>query len=199
VNEIRLSKKALLFIAVGVVLVSFLGVLAGTRFLSWQQERDRHQRIEGLDRGEGSKLRAGQTMPDVLLVGVDGTTTSPSELSSQGSALLLFLAIDCEPCSEVVQTWHPYASRLPQDVRVYGICQDEVEYARVYAEKSGFPFPLYCDTAMVFGNEFELNVYPTVIGVHQGGTIKFIRHGFQPEFTPDKAVALLVGGGQESE
>ncbi len=138
-------------------------------------------------------------MPDVALVSLDGAVTSPAALSAQTDALILFLAIDCEPCTEVVQTWQPYADKFPEGVRVYGICQDEAEYAKVYAEKTAFPFPLYCDTAMVFGNEFELNVYPTVVGVHRGGAIAFIRHGLRREFTLDQAVALLSGGQPEPQ
>lgn len=192
-SDIRLSKKVLVLLAIGVVVVSFLGVVAGTQFLSWRQERERQHRLEGLDSGEASKLRAGQKVPAVPLVGLDGSATSLVELCEATDALILFLAIDCEPCTEVVQTWHAYAGTFPEAVQVYGLCQDEPEYARAYAEKTASPFPLYCDTASVFGSEFELNVYPTVIGVKRGGTIRFIRHGFRPEFTPDKAVALLTG------
>lgn len=184
----RLGARTLVLIAVGVILMAFLGVLGGNAFMDWQLKRRDAQKLEGLNKGESSRLRTGDTFPDIALVGVDGLSTSTSALNANGKTLHLFLSVGCEPCTEAVQIWSDHINDLPSEIAVVGITKDHPVVARGYAERYQIPFPIYCDTNAVLDSVYDLNIYPTVVGTAQGGRIAFIHHGFDPSFTPEKAV-----------
>lgn len=195
-TESSFSSKTLLIILALAVVVSLIGVYAGTSFLGWRQKQANSAKLEGLDKGEGSKLRAGESIPEIPLIALDGTTSSTSLLSADTDVLLFFVAINCEPCTEAVTSWYPLADQIPPNITTYAICQDDVEYARVYADKTEMIFPVFCDTARTFDRQFDVNIYPTVIGVRKGGTIAFIKHGFDTSFDPVTASTMLMSAAE---
>ena len=195
-TESSFSSKTLLIIIALAVVVSLVGVYAGTTFLGWRQKQANAEKLEGLDKGEGSKLRAGEMIPEIEMLALDGSPTSTVELTADRDALLFFVAINCEPCTEAVTSWFPLADQIPPNIVTYAICQNDVEYAKVYAEKTEMLFPVFCDTAHVFDSRYDVNIYPTVIGVRKGGTIAFIKHGFDTSFDPMTASTMLMAGAE---
>lgn len=184
------SKTWLVLIAVGILLMSFLGVMVGTRFVEWKHDRGMADRVELAKSGEASVLRPGQRLPDVDVVSVDGMSTGLLAFARDQNLIVLFVSVNCEPCTEAVQTWNASQEDYP-GIRVVGVCDDDIEYARIYAQKTGFRFPLLCDTGRVFSEQYAMDIFPSVVGVGRGGTIAYVQHGIGEGFTLDDAVARL--------
>lgn len=185
-----LSWKTILGVAAGVFIMGFLGTLAGTAVTAWRERQQRERRLAGLHQGESTGLRAEAPFPVVDVLDLDGSPVSTEDLVGTGEAIIFFVSIGCERCTDAVLAWGKGIDRLPDDVQVFGLCDDELEYVRVYAEKTGFAFPLYCDSEAVFSERYDVNVFPSVVGV-SGGVISFVRHGIGEGFTPERAYGLL--------
>ena len=180
----------------GILLMAFLGVMAGNQYLRWRESTDLEQRLKSAAVGEGSALRIGQKLPDVDIVGTDGMSTNIQAFARDADLLVVFLSITCEPCTESVRSLVPPTEQ--SHVRVIGICEDDVEYARVYVEKNEFPFAVYSDTGSVFFEQYAVSVFPTVLGVGRGGEIVFVKHGADPGFGYEDAIRLLRSSSHES-
>lgn len=174
---------------VGILLMAFLGVMAGNQYLSWRESSDLQDRLEDAAAGEGSALRIGQQLPSVAIVGAEEVTSDVTSFSKDSDCIIVFLSITCEPCTKSVQAFGEGARS--GDIRVVGICEDDVEYAKVYAQKNAIPFPVFSDTGSVFFEQYGVNVFPTVVGVSRGGEIAFVRHGADTGFDFGDAVKLL--------
>jgi peroxiredoxin len=191
-SGILLTKRNVTILLTAVIVVAIFGALAGNGLLAWQQQRANAAKLAGLEAGESSRLRAGDPIPEIELLTLDGNATTTTELSADQDLLLFFVAINCEPCTEAVTSWFPLADHVPSHIAIYAVCQEYAEYARVYVDKTGMIFPTFCDTARTFDNKYDLNIYPTVVGIRAGGTIAFIKHGFDTEFDPMTAAQMLM-------
>ena len=187
----KLTKRTILFIILAVIIMSFLGVLSGMKFIQWRQSARIQKRLDGLRSGESTKIRKGQYLPEIALVALDGSPVATSALAIDGDKIILFVSVSCDPCTEMTKAWYPYSKDLPEGVRIIGICQDPLDYARIYVQRTGFPFPLYCDTNKIFDEEYDMNIYPSVIGAYAGGQIAFVIHGMGEDVTPIMAMKLL--------
>lgn len=183
------STRTLVLAAAGILIVAFIGVMAGNKFLSWRESTNLEQRLEKAEAGQASALRAGQRLPAVDIVGTDGMSTNVLAFTRDGDLILMFVSITCEPCTESVRSFGTAAKQ--DQVRIIGICEDEVEYAKVYVDKNAIPFAVYTDVNSVFFEEHGISVFPTVIGVRRGGDIAFIKHGADSDFEFEDAVELL--------
>lgn len=184
------TRTWLIVAAAALLVAGFLGVLAGNEFMEWRHRRAMTKRIEQARTGEASYLRPGDALPDVPVVGLDGTQTGLAALSRDQDMIILFISTDCEPCTKAVESWNKEWSGSGPPL-VIGLCDNDVEYARVYANKTGFRFPLFCDSAHVLSEQHALDVFPSVIGVRQGGIVAYIQHGIGEGFTLDDAVESL--------
>ncbi len=174
---------------VGTLFMAFLGVMAGNQYLSWRESADLQDRLADAAAGESSALRPGQQLPSVTIVGTEGVTTDILSFSRDADLFIVFLSISCEPCTESVRAFGEGTRN--GEIRVVGVCEDDVEYANVYAEKNAIPFSVFSDTGSIFFEQYGVNVFPTVVGVHRGGEIAFVRHGADSGFGYDEAVKLL--------
>lgn len=186
----------LAFLLLGIVVMSALGIVAGKRIAAWRAERAHEAEVQRLHRGEASKLRTGDVFPRVDLVGADGRETTTTALLLGHDALVVFVARDCDPCTEAVLNWAPYLepspTGLPSIVAIAAGLPDDVA---AYANETGLPFPVFADTQDVFRDQFQLHTVPTVIGIRADGTMAFIRHGISEDFTPETAKRLLLNPG----
>ncbi len=183
------SRTWLVLVAVGTLLMSFLGVMAGNYYLEWRRSRSGEQSSSQAERPIEVNLHPGDRFPDVPIVSVDGMSTGTLPFARDRDAIYVFLALDCEPCVAAIQEWNRF--ELPQTApRLIGICDDDLETARNYAREAALRFPLLCDTGAVFHREYAMDVFPTVVGVRRGGQIAYVRHGLD-DFSIDDAIARL--------
>ncbi|HET9234388.1 MAG TPA: redoxin domain-containing protein, partial [Candidatus Eisenbacteria bacterium] len=171
-------------------------VLSGRRIAAWRAERAHEAEVGRLHRGEASKLRTGDVFPHVDLVDPGGRETTTTALLLGQDALVLFVARDCDPCTQVVLNWSPYLGKEGAELpAIIAIAAGSIDDVAAYANETGLPFPVFADTQDVFRDQFELHNVPTVIGVRANGTMAFIRHGISEDFTPETARGLMVGPG----
>jgi len=187
-----MSRTGNIFLIIGVIAAAFLGVVAGTEFISWRKKSHYYKKVEGLQEGESTLLRKGNQFPQVELVGLDRTSTSTQKLGEGANVLYLFLSVGCDPCTEAIKSWIKFEGKIADNVKVYGLCEDDVDYTKVYVEKTGFPFPVYCDTNYVFSAQYDMDVYPSAVGVNSDGTIAFVQHGVGDDFSPLEATERLI-------
>lgn len=136
-------------------------------------------------------LKPRMLFPAVDLLTLEGETVNSHELLRGHDSLVIFLQIGCESCEEVLEVWKQLADRVPPELNVIGITEEEPELAAAYAESSGFPFPLYCDDRGIFGTEHQVVVFPSMVGVPTDGLIAYVGKPVTVEFTPAKAWAML--------
>jgi peroxiredoxin len=177
--------------AVGIAAMAFLGVIAGNWYLADRRQRDVSGKIGRLESGTATRLSAGDSFPDLPLVDLEGKSTTSKEVLGGMPAIVVFVSINCESCTEAILAWSADARELRPDVRVVAVADNEHEYVRVYAEKTGFPFPVFCDETERFGDEFDVTVYPTAMGIDAGGRIAFVRHGFEHGYSLGSAIEEL--------
>jgi peroxiredoxin len=180
-----------LLLAAAVAAMAFLGVIAGNWYLERQRHREVSGKIERLPGGTATGLRKGDAFPDLPLVDLEGQPTTTAAVAGGTPSVVIFVSIHCETCTEAVLAWSAGAREVPPGANVFAIADNEREYVRVYAEKTDFPFPLYCDEAGRFGDEFDVTVYPTAVGVDETGRIAFVRHGFEHGYTLARAIEDL--------
>ena len=186
-----INAKTIILIA-GVLIAAFLGVIGATEYLEWRKSSNFEKKVGGLETGESTLLRQGNKFPQVELVGLDGTSTNSQTLGEGTNILYLFLSVGCDPCTEAIASWIKFQGQIPDNVKIYGLCEDDVDYTKVYVAKTGFPFPVYCDTGHVFSVRYDMDVYPSAVGVRDDGTIAFVRHGINESFSPIEAAQKLV-------
>jgi peroxiredoxin len=107
------------------------------------------------------------------------------------------LSSNCEPCTDAVQRWSESVADLPGGVVLFGVIDGAPEERRAYVMANNVAFPVLSDSADVFGREYGMEVYPTVVAVDANGTMVFVRHGIDEGFTPSVAVELLRAGINE--
>jgi len=191
-GEIRFSRISLVLIGLAVIAVAFLGVTAGLWFVNWRQDQAYDQQVQAMRHGEGSLFQPGDFFPAVELVDLSGNSDNIAVLAHGQKTLMLLMSIGCDPCTEAIQTWKQDADKSPSDLQVLGICQGDFEYAQVYKKKTGFPFPLYCDTGHVFPAECGLDVFPSVVGLTADGRVAFLREGRHADITLLDAYDLIT-------
>ena len=138
------------------------------------------------------KLVEGDIFPSVELTGLDGAPVNTESIISGKKSIMLFLSISCHPCTEAIDSWKEYENNLPPDLEVLGICCSDPEYAEVYKKKTGFPFPVYCDTEHRFPGDFGIRAFPSMIGLDENGRIVFVRIGWSEDFSPPEVLELMA-------
>ncbi len=92
-GEMQVSKRTIVLLAVAVFVMGFLGVMAGTKYIEWRQNKWKEKRLAGLATGQSSKLRAGEKIPEIPLIGLDGVPTSTRAITDKNNSLYLFVSV----------------------------------------------------------------------------------------------------------
>jgi peroxiredoxin len=145
-----------------------------------------------------TSLQAGGLFPAVTLLTLEGEPVSTTELIGEGSAVVMFVSLGCETCEALMGVWNRDRARIPPDFSVFAITEEEPAFAKAFAEKNQFPFPLYCDDRGIFATEYKVAIFPSSVGV-SGGKVAFIGKPVTPDFTPDKAVGAITAVRQARE
>ena len=197
-------RKALLAIAVvaAMAVTIIVGNRVGHELAHRREQSEMARRVSRADSGEATALRAGNPFPGVDLIAEVDSVGVTAHIDSRAmvagrEALVFFLASNCEPCTDAVQRWSVSAADLADGVLLFGVIDDTPEARRAYVVANKVAFPVLSDSADVFGREYGMEVYPTVVAVDANGTMVFVRHGIDEGFTPSVAVDLLRAGSNQ--
>jgi len=75
---------------------------------------------------------------------------------------------------------------LPPSFQVIGVSADPVAELALYVKEQQINFPTYSDPSEALIDYFKISTYPTIVGVTQERTVKFIRPGYSGSLTPSQ-------------
>lgn len=192
------TRKVVLVIAL--VLGAVVAIVAGNRVgheLAHRREQSQMaERVSGMNTGESSALRAGDRFPAVSLVTPPDSSGGTARVSSRDllagrAALVFFLSTDCDPCTKAVRRWSQSIAEVPTSVLLFGIIDQVPDVRDAYVAENTISFPVLSDSDDTFGHEYDMGVYPTIVGVDANGTMVFVQHGVDEGLTPGVALEML--------
>lgn len=127
-------------------------------------------------------LEAGDKAPEFELTDLEGRTISLRDLTSEAPVLLAFFKITCPVCSFTF----PFLERIHQaagaeQLRVYGISQDDAKLTRRFNSEVGVSFPALLDTApsgYAVSNAYGISTVPSLFLIGKDGVINWASSGF---------------------
>ncbi|MEZ5360687.1 MAG: redoxin domain-containing protein [Candidatus Zixiibacteriota bacterium] len=189
-GDIRVTKKALLGIALGAIIVAITGVLLGNWFVGWRAEADEAE-IFSKHFDRLGTLRKGMQPPAVELTDLDGNVVSLRDIVAGKNTVILLLSIGCDPCTDAVERWRDFKDDLPPDLHVIGINNGDCTGVSEYIAETKMPYPVYCDADHSLPLNYDMNQFPSIMGISQNGTIAFLGPGVFAGFTPQDAMELI--------
>ncbi|MDH3937070.1 MAG: peroxiredoxin family protein, partial [candidate division Zixibacteria bacterium] len=171
----RTKKKFAILVGLGIIAAAFVGLVAGNEYVGW---RLGSAAVKGSGPGnphEVGLLKAGEMFPDVELFDLEGNRVSTHQFIGKKSTVVMFMIVDCAPCTQAIDQWKTYTDTLSADLQLVGICVAEVKQARAYSEESDIPFALYCDTDLSFHSNYEISRFPSLVGLSANGDIEFMQ------------------------
>ena len=153
------------------------------------------------DGRQAEDLKPRMIFPDITVRSQEGEEITTGSLIYGRDTIAIFVQIGCDACSDVMKVWAENKDQIPPELNVIAFAEDEPEYVKQYAEETNFPFPLYCDEWGVFALDYNMDMYPSMIGIRKDGAIAYVGKPVTPEFTPARAWNLLnqVKQGHEGE
>ena len=126
-------------------------------------------------------LGAGTKAPVFTLEDTSGQQRSLVDALKKGPVLLAFFKVSCPVC----QFTFPFLERLQQqikgrdDVRLWGVAQDDADDAEQFARQYGCTFPILTDVEPYpVSNEYGLTTVPTLFLLQPEGQIELSSVGF---------------------
>jgi peroxiredoxin len=180
------------------------GNRVGHELVHRREQSEMADRVSRMNSGESTALRAGNPLPSVSLVAPTDSTGAASRVNSRElvagrEALVFFMSTNCEPCAEAVRRWSESAAELPPGVVLFGVIDQPPDARDAYVSANAVVFPVFSDSADVFGREWGVEVYPTVVATDANGTMVFVRHGVDEGLTPLVALEILRAGIVEGD
>jgi peroxiredoxin len=144
--------------------------------------------------GATGALEAGTMAPPFSLPDVQGRTYSLPEALSQGPVLLAFFKVGCPVC----QFTFPFLERLHRavrghnQVRIWGISQDDTRDTQEFAQEYGCTFPLLLDEPGYYvSNAYGLTNVPTLFLVQPDSKIQLATSGFDRKLIEQAAAEFV--------
>jgi peroxiredoxin len=125
-------------------------------------------------------LIAGTKAPEFELKALDGNRFVLSEALVGGPVVLAFFKVSCPTC----QYTFPFVERLYKgygnNVRLFGISQNNAKETAAFAKQFGVTFPILLDDTEKYpvSNAFGLTNVPTIFWIAQGGDIELSSVGW---------------------
>ena len=126
-------------------------------------------------------LAAGTRAPAFTLKDTTGKSYALEQALKPGPVLLAFFKVSCPVC----QFTFPFLEHLHQrikeknQVRIWGISQDDARDTRDFAREYGCTFPLLLDeSGYPVSNQYGLTNVPTLFLVKPDGVIQVLSVGF---------------------
>lgn len=189
-NSQKPSIKSIILYGLAIIVVAFVGVLAGNWFVNWRQERQWAEQ-EAYAEANRSLLRINEPFPDEELYDLEGNRISTKQLVAGKPLLILFIAPGCEPCKSALDVWTPEIAEISDRAKVIGIAAGDVEDVAAYKAKMGLEFPVYCDVDYMFPQQYDIVSFPSIVGVTAEGLVGFVKHGYREDFSLSDAYELF--------
>lgn len=179
-----ISVKAAILYGLAIIVVAFIGVVLGNWFVQWRQAKSEPQlvKLEDWQTVNRSLLRPGERFPSEELIDMDSNTVFVDSLIAGKQTLVLFLSPGCKPCSMAIDMWKKEIDRVPDGSSVIGIGGGDLADVKAYATELDIPFPVYCDTYMLYTQQYDLVVFPTIVGLNEAGQVTLVWHGFRDSY-----------------
>ncbi|UCD62756.1 MAG: redoxin domain-containing protein [Candidatus Zixiibacteriota bacterium] len=190
-GDTKLSPKTIFIYLILVLVVAFIGVVAGNWFVEWRRSQGSQTSAEDWLVQNESLLKIGDPFPNEEVVSPEGVPDSTGALIANSKTIVLFLSAGCEPCKDAVGLWASEKDDLPGDVRILGICVGDTAEVAGYRRETGFPYALFCDRYFMFPQQYDVRSFPTMVGVTPQGTVAYVLHGYRENFTLKEAYGLL--------
>jgi peroxiredoxin len=178
-----ISVKAAILYGLAIIVVAFVGVVLGNWFVQWRQASNVPPRPTLGDWPVVNKslLNPGERFPSEELLDMDSNTVMMDSVIAGRNTLVLLLSPGCEPCAVAIDDWKEEAESLPRDLLVICLAGGDLADIRAYRSERDIPFPLYCDPYMVYTQQYDLVIFPTVVGVNNAGQVALVWHGYGGE------------------
>lgn len=177
-----LSKTQWIIAVLVVLVVAFVGSMAGSWFAGWRQDKAHHEKLEELYSSSPANVLIGDRLPDEELIDFDGKIVDLERLIEGHKTMVFFLAPTCDMCIELIDAYRRETEGFPADLEAFAICPDIPEEARVYAGEHDLPFPLYCDTAQSFQASHGVVAFPTLMALDTHGIVRYINFGMMDDY-----------------
>lgn len=124
----------------------------------------------------------GERAPEFRLRNLAGGHTTLADVLPSAPALLAFFKVTCPVC----QLTFPFLERIhaearPGSLAIYGIAQDEADWARDFNKRFGITFPTLLDTdkdRYAASNAYGIVTVPAMFLVESDGTVSRVIEGF---------------------
>jgi|GEM_PF-5571837 len=136
--------------------------------------------------GQVDASRLSHPFPSVLLKNLEDRIVPSDQILDGKNTVVLFISPTCSPCSDEIKRWKPVVPTLPPSFQVIGVSADPVAELALYVKEQQINFPTYSDPSEALIDYFKISTYPTIVGVTQERTVKFIRPGYSGSLTPSQ-------------
>jgi len=168
-RKFEISRMFVIFFILGVAFSAFLGILAG----NYVSSRKLGRGTAGPSSSIGFKT--GDTFPNFKLKSLVEEEIDLHDLINGKKAFLLFLATASPNCEEEITKWQRAVNFLPENYILIGISPEPIADLKNYQTQKGLRFTLLNDPQAAFVSKYQINYYPTLIGVDQNKKIIFIQ------------------------
>jgi len=175
-----LMKSAFLLIIIMVGVAS--GVYIGYSFIGQQQPLPITPNAitsSEVYKGDPLTLLVGERFPNESYIDLEGHARKFDQLISGQKSLIIFAYPNCNPCEEFFELWNSVVQpKLRNDVQVV-ICIPSVAEDLAIKEKEFSPnAKIVRIDEQLFYEKYNLNHYPTVLGVDDKGKIIHIQYRY---------------------
>ncbi len=119
------------------------------------------------------KLPFAEPFPDVALADASGHAVQTRDLLGQQGGVVLFIDLECSPCTAVVQRWQTALDHGDiQPGQVWGVCYYPRAMIADYADEHHVTIPIYSDTLQVFRSDFGIEHFPLAVTVGGSGLVR---------------------------
>ncbi len=179
-NNQKPSVKSIILYGLAIIVVAFVGVLAGNWFVNWRQGDQQSAAYGDVNM---SLLKIGEAFPVEELVDLDSNIVSTGDFAAGKPALILFISPGCEPCKMALDVWAGEIPEISDKVSVFAIAAGDVSDIVAYKAKIGVDFPVYCDVDYLFPQQYDITSFPSIVGVTKNRLVAFVVHGYSEDFT----------------
>ncbi len=118
------------------------------------------------------RLPVGEPFPAVPLQDAAGLTRSSTELVGGGS-VVLFVDLECEPCTDLVLRWQAAldAGAIAPGT-VWGVSYYPRPDIEDYRDRHALTMPIYGDSLQVFRSEYLVEHFPLAVTVGGSGLVR---------------------------